>query len=327
MNRYRLNSARDVTESDVHDYIAAFQLGGGYYSQDYSHSAWESQCQSVANDIVFKVSSGNYRPQRWHDIQDNKNDIIKDFLASNAKLDAGALAQKQQELEADLSKQERVIMLGKKLATYADSGSEFGRSVDELSKWMALDDETKAGATLALLKEKHPDELTAMLLADTKVDKGRFFESLLAATVDWMQLIGSPETYNPFSHLTLDARSDTRTPNRKIVVSEDDADACLSSPSTDAEYAKRTGRRIKTLRSIAEAWTAESKSSSLTALRKFCSRPFREPRITFQSRSSTAEQSEDAELMGDDDSVYFDGDRYSFDDQSSLNFAAVTEPA
>ncbi|GFZ44557.1 hypothetical protein JCM24511_02281 [Saitozyma sp. JCM 24511] len=248
--------------TDVHDYIAAFQLGGGYYSQDYSHSAWESQCQSVANDIVFKVSSGNYRPQRWHDIQDNKKDIIKDFLASNAKLDAGALAQKQQELEADLSKQERVIMLGKKLATYADSGSEFGRSVDELSKWMALDDETKAGATLALLKEKHPDELTAMLVADTKVDKGRFFESLLAATVDWMQLIGSPETYNPFSHLTLDARSDTRTPNRKIV-----------------------------------------------------------------SRSSTAEQSEDAELMGDDDSVYSDGDRYSFDDQSSLNFAAVTEPA
>jgi hypothetical protein len=288
---------------------------------------WRSQCQSTANDMVSKVSSGNYRPQRWQDVQDNKKGIIEHFLASNAELEASALAQKQQELEIDLGKQERVIMFGKKLATYADSSSEFGQTMDELSKWMALDDETKAAATLVSLQEKHPDELVTMLLADSKVNKGRFFESLLAMTIDWLQLIGSPETYNPFSHLTLDARSDTRTPSRKSVVSEDDADLCISSPNTDAEYAKRTGQRIKTLRSVAEAWTTESKSSSLTALRKFCSRPFRDPRITFRSKSSTAEQSEDAELIGDEDSVYSDGDRYSSDAQSSLNLAGVTEPA
>jgi hypothetical protein len=272
------------------------------------------------------VSSGNYRPQRWHDIQDNKNGIIEDFLASNAELDASALAQKQQELETDLSKQERVIMFGKKIAAFADSSSESGRSMDELSKWMALDEETKAMATLVSLQKNHSDELAIMLLADTKANKGRFIESLLATSVDWMQLVGSPETYNPFSHITLDARSGTRTPIRKIVVSEADADACLSQPSTDAEYAKRTERRIRTLRSVAEAWTAENKSSNLSALRRFCRRPFGDPRIAFQSRSSTAELSEDTGLMGDAVSMDSDSDRYSLDDQSSLNSASVTEP-
>jgi hypothetical protein len=263
MSNYSLNSARNVSESEVGAFaekIRKRELAlnvAGRTGAPASYAYWESACQREVNSQVQKLSLGEYAPTRWHDVQANKAEIVEHSKRKWAEADDHTVVFQQELLEVDLKKQERTILLGETLAGAPRADSEFAVALDELSKAMALDD----GVSPALdkVQQSFPSEMTTFLLADSRDNKGQFYESLLAATVDWEELIQNSGTYNPFSHLTIDARSDM-TPAYAVTVSNPEDLTCKA--TVDEEFAKRKVQRIKALRQVAESVSASATSNS-----------------------------------------------------------------
>jgi hypothetical protein len=262
MSNYILNPARDVGESEVRAFIDKIKkrelmMNASGRTGTASYAVWKSQCQQSANSKIKKISLGDYAPNRWHDIQANKAEIFKQSSTKWKEADDATAVFQQELLEVDLKKQERAISLGETLAGAVTPDSEFAVELDELSKAMALDD----GVLSALHKVQQgfPSEMATFLLADSRDNKGQFYENLLAATVDWEELVRSSGKYNPFSHITIDARSDV-TPAYAVTVSNPEDLTCVA--TVDEEYAKRKGQRIKALRQVAESVSASASSNS-----------------------------------------------------------------
>ncbi|GFZ44556.1 hypothetical protein JCM24511_02280 [Saitozyma sp. JCM 24511] len=292
MSNYTLNSARNVSESEVRafaDKIRKRELAlnvAGRTGASASYAYWKSACQRDINSKVERLSYGDYAPTRWHDIQANKAEIFEQSSAKWKDADNVTVMFQQEVLQADLKKQERAILLGETLAGAVRADSEFAVALDELSKAMALAD--GVSSALDKVQQKFPSEMTTFLLADSRDNKGQFFESLLAASVDWEELVDSSGTYNPFSHITIDARSDV-TPAYAVTVSNPEDLTCDA--TVDEEYAKRKGQRIKALRQVAENVSASASSSSSRSLLSRVRSELLPRQIKFRPRGEATSQS------------------------------------
>jgi hypothetical protein len=207
MEDLTLNSARAVEPSNVKAWLSAKYANGEVLWENRTeekYAKYETKCQTEANKKVTELSFGRHAPSRWKDLQRNKEALRTSCSRSLPETDRDVVSEK---FERMMAEQERVIVFGSTLAKSLQfTPDPFLKEFDNLGKSLSLHESEEAKKALSLLCNEHLPDLTRVLEIDRDCNRGRFYESVLAQTVDW-DGVNSTEPVNLFKHVAADRRS------------------------------------------------------------------------------------------------------------------------